>query len=55
MDFEQMRLEVVETLKSRLKKTDGSPDKLTLALIELASKVSMEMLIKYHEALNESK
>lgn len=55
MDFEKIRLDAVSEIQSILTKDGRIPNQEAIVLIELASVATKEMLIKYHEALNESK
>lgn len=52
MDFEQIRLEAVEEFKSNVSQTGGFEYKFIDIIIDTASRLSKEMLIKYDEKLN---
>jgi hypothetical protein len=52
MDFEKIRLETVKEFEDKLVKTDDYANKLASSFIDLSSKISKQMLIKYHEKLN---
>ena len=49
VDFEKIRLDVVKEFQSKLVETNSFADKLTPVLIDKFSKITKEMLIKYHE------
>lgn len=53
IDFEKIRKESLEEFMSQFK-TDDSIVKMIGQMADISSKISKQMLIKYHEELNKS-
>lgn len=53
VDFERIRKESLEEYMSQFK-SDDSVIKLISQMAEISSKISKQMLIKYHEEINKS-
>ena len=53
IDFERIRKESLEEYMSQFK-SDDSIIKLISQMAEISSKISKQMLIKYHEEINKS-
>ncbi|KFN07283.1 MULTISPECIES: hypothetical protein [Paenibacillus] len=51
MDFEKIRLESLQEVSSALKDVEPGIAKLANSMMNLSSKVTKLMLIKYHEEL----